>query len=70
MDVDLFNVEQIEVVKGPASCSTNGAIGGIVNVVDNTIARKDLSESESVLGMETVGHQRSGRVYASPEQVA
>ena len=54
MDVDLFNVEQIEVVKGPASLLyTNGAIGGIVNVVDDTIASEDFSESESVLGMET-----------------
>ena len=54
MDVDLFNVEQIEIVKGPASLLyTNGAIGGIVNVVDDTIASEDFSESESVLGMET-----------------
>lgn len=54
MDVDLFNVEQIEVIKGPASLLyTNGAIGGIVNVVVDTIASKDFSESESVLGMET-----------------
>ena len=43
MDVDLFNVEQIEVIKGPASLLyTNGAIGGIVNVVDDTIASEDL----------------------------
>ena len=54
MDVDLFNIEQIEVVKGPASLLyTNGAIGGIVNVVDNTIANEDFSQPESVLGMET-----------------
>ena len=54
MDVDLFNVEQIEVIKGPGSLLyTNGAIGGIVNVVDDTIASEDFSESESVLGMET-----------------
>ena len=54
MDVDLFNVEQIEVVKGPASLLyTNGALGGIVNVVDNTIAKKELVESETSLGYET-----------------
>ena len=54
MDVDLFNVEQIEVVKGPASLLyTNGALGGIVNVVDNTIAKMELVESETSLGYET-----------------
>ena len=54
MDVDLFNVDQIEVIKGPASLLyTNGAIGGIVNVVDNTIAGQDFSESESLFGLET-----------------
>ncbi len=54
MDVDLFNIEQIEVVKGPASLLfTNGALGGIVNVVDNAIAKKELVESETSLGYET-----------------
>lgn len=54
MDVDLFDIEQIEVVKGTASLLyTNGAIGGIVNVVDVTIASEDFSEPESVLGLET-----------------
>ena len=54
VDIDLFDVEQIEVIKGPASLLySSGAIGGVVNVVDNTIAREDFSESESVLGMET-----------------
>tara|TARA_E500000178_G_scaffold331070_1_gene363613 strand:+ start:49 stop:2478 length:2430 start_codon:yes stop_codon:yes gene_type:complete len=54
MDVDLFGVSQIEVVKGPASLLyTNGAIGGIVNVVDATIASTEVTESETVVGLET-----------------
>lgn len=54
MDVDLFNVEQIEVIKGPASLLyTNGAIGGIVNVVDNAIASENFRSTETTLGLET-----------------
>ena len=54
IDVDLFGVEQIEVVRGPASLLyTGGALGGIVNVVDNTIARTDFSDSKTVAGIET-----------------
>jgi iron complex outermembrane receptor protein len=55
-DLDLSNVQQIEVVRGPSSLLyTNGTIGGIVNVVDNSIAMKDVErlfkvgvESQSV----------------------
>ena len=37
-DTDLNNVQQIEIVRGPSSLLyTNGGIGGIVNIVDNTI---------------------------------
>lgn len=53
-DIDLFNVDQIEIVKGPASLLyANGAIGGIVNVVDSTIARTEIGETKAQLGMET-----------------
>ena len=52
-DIDLNNIQQIEVVRGPSSLLySNGTIGGIINVVDNTIARKDFSESELRLGLE------------------
>jgi iron complex outermembrane receptor protein len=52
-EVDLNNIQQIEVVRGPSSLLySNGTIGGIVNVVDNTIARKDILESEFKLGLE------------------
>ena len=34
-DIDLGNAQQIEIVRGPSSLLyTNGAIGGIINVVD------------------------------------
>ncbi|MDG1486053.1 MAG: TonB-dependent receptor [Porticoccaceae bacterium] len=53
-DVDLNNIQQIEIVRGPSSLLySNGAIGGIVNIVDNTIARKDFTESKFQLGLET-----------------
>ena len=43
IEIDMNNVQQIEVIKGPSSLLyANGAIGGIVNVVDNTIARTDI----------------------------
>ena len=36
------NVQQIEVVRGPSSLLyANGGVGGIINIVDNTIARQD-----------------------------
>ena len=41
-DVDLSDIDQIEIVKGPSSLLyANGTIGGIINVVDNTIATID-----------------------------
>ena len=53
-DIDLYNVDQIEIIKGPASLLyANGAIGGIVNVVDSTIARSDIGETKAQFGMET-----------------
>ena len=52
-DVDLNNIQQIEIVRGPASLLyANGTIGGIVNIVDNSIARKDFEISLFKLGGE------------------
>ena len=52
-EVDMNNVQQIEVIRGPSSLLySNGVIGGIVNVVDNTIARKDFEESDFKIGLE------------------
>ena len=54
IEIDMNNVQQIEVIKGPSSLLyANGAIGGIVNVVDNTIARTDISESDLRVGLES-----------------
>jgi Outer membrane cobalamin receptor protein len=43
-DIDLGNAKQIEVVRGPSSLLyTNGTMGGIINVVDSSIATEDVS---------------------------
>ena len=43
IEINLNDIQQIEVVRGPSALLfTNGGIGGLVNVVDNSIARKDL----------------------------
>ena len=47
-EVDLNDIQQIEVVRGPSSLLyANGATGGIVNIVDNTIATSDVDERYS-----------------------
>ena len=53
-DIDLNNVQQVEVIRGPSSIFySNGTTGGIINVVDNTIARTDFLESELRIGGES-----------------
>ena len=54
-DINLLNTEQIEVVRGPSSLLyANGAAGGVVNIVDNSIAKTDLSTFPVVsVGLET-----------------
>ena len=50
VDLDLSNVEQIEVVRGAAALlHSNGASGGIINIVDNTIAKTDIEEAVTYL---------------------
>ena len=52
-DTDLNNIQQIEIVRGPSSLLySNGTIGGIVNIVDKSIARKDFADSAFTLGLE------------------
>ena len=42
-EVDLNDIQQIEVVRGPSSLLySSGTIGGIINIIDNTIARERL----------------------------
>lgn len=53
-DVDLNNVQQIEVVRGASALLySNGASGGIINIVDNTIARSDVEEASAYVGVES-----------------
>ena len=53
-DVDLNDVSQIEIVKGPSSLLyANGTIGGIINIVDDCIAEMDFDGAEFAAGYET-----------------
>ena len=53
-EVDLNDIQQIEVVRGPSSLLyANGVTGGIVNIVDNTIAMEDVVDRVFKLGLET-----------------
>ena len=52
-EVDLNAVKQIEIIRGPSSLMySNGAIGGIVNVVDDTIAREDFADRDLRIDLE------------------
>ena len=53
-DVDLNDINQIEIVKGPSSLLyANGTIGGIINIVDDCIAEMDFDGAEFAAGYET-----------------
>jgi len=53
-DVDLNDIQQIEIVKGPSSLLyANGTIGGIINVVDDCIAAMNFEIPEVKIGYET-----------------
>ena len=46
-EVDLTDAQQVEIMRGPASLFfANGTIGGVVNVVDHSIAREDIVAPE------------------------
>ena len=50
-EIDLGHLQQIEIVRGPSSLLyANGAVGGIVNIVDNTIAKQDIDALTFNLG--------------------
>ena len=52
-DVDLNDIDQIEIVKGPSSILyANGTIGGIINVVDDVISPVDFDAREIKVGYE------------------
>lgn len=53
VDVSLNDVQQVEVVRGPSALLySNGSIGGIVNVVDNTIPKSELDGFSGSVGAE------------------
>ena len=53
-DIDIANAQQIEVIRGPASVLfANGTMGGIINVVDRSIAQSDLESTQLSIGAET-----------------
>ena len=53
-DVDLNDINQIEIVKGPSSLLyANGTIGGIINVVDDVISSTNYDSPEANFGLET-----------------
>ena len=53
-DVDLNDIQQIEIVKGPSSILyANGTIGGIVNIVDDSISAMNYELPEIKVGYET-----------------
>ena len=50
-DIDLGNAQQIEVVRGPSSLLyTNGTVGGIINVVDNSMAQENVERLVKIGG--------------------
>ncbi len=52
-DVDLNDLQQIEVVRGPSSLLySNGTMGGIINIVDQTIASEDFEGNDFNIGLE------------------
>ena len=52
-EVDLFNIRQIEIIRGPSSLLyAKGALGGVVNIIDNTISQKNFEEQAGGLGVE------------------
>ena len=53
-DVDLNDISQVEIVKGPSSLLyANGTIGGIINVVDDLISSKDFEIPKVSAGYES-----------------
>jgi iron complex outermembrane receptor protein len=52
-DVDMNDLQQIEVVRGPSSLLyANGTMGGIINIVDQTITSKDFEGNDFNISLE------------------
>ena len=72
VDLDLSNIEQIEIVRGAAALlHSNGASGGIINIVDNAIARTDIEEPLVTLSAEQqTGNKGEGFTAALKQNIA
>ena len=72
VDLDLSNIEQIEIVRGAAALlHSNGASGGIINIVDNTIARTDIEQPLVTLSAEQqTGNKGEGFAAALKQNIA
>ena len=59
---DTFNVEQVEVFKGPAADNGRGAAGGYVNIVTKTPTLEDFVEAEVGFGFDEYDSETRRRV--------
>lgn len=52
-EIDLGHLQQVEIIRGPSSLLyANGAIGGVINIVDNTISQRNIKETQIELSAE------------------
>ena len=53
-EIDLNDIQQIEIVRGPSSLLySSGTVGGIINIIDNTIAKEDFTDLKFNVGLES-----------------
>ena len=66
IDANLSHLQQIEVVRGPSALMySNGSVGGIINIVDNSIPIVDLEGFSGSLGGETQDVNNGGGLDAA-----
>jgi len=52
-EIDLGHLQQVEIIRGPSSLLyANGALGGVINIVDNTISQRDIKKPQMELSAE------------------
>ena len=66
IDANLSHLQQIEIVRGPSALMfSNGSVGGIVNIVDNSIPTTDLDGFSGSFGGELQEVNDGGGVEAA-----
>ena len=66
VDANLSHLQQIEIVRGPSALMySNGSVGGIINIVDNSIPVADLEGFSGSLGGETQDVNNGGGLDAA-----